>query len=184
MDSIRALTDRQLAAWKDNDQLVAGQIYLINPGPVPDVEISRVGDVPSPSEDELQSLWQRAADEAEKPGFEVDLSGHRGHLYPLKQDTRLQGFWLVFPVLSGEVNWAALTRESQRFSQELSALRQASHGLPPLTFRQLAEAFPDDEDSSPKETPALHWERSKSRVTVEVEDELSSCLMVDYLPIF
>lgn len=183
MDSIRDLTDRQLATWKDNAQLSAAQLYLISQAHSLDVEVSKVGDCPTLTETELKALLQRAADDEERPGFEVDLRGRRGHVYPLKQDAMLQGVWLIFPI-GLDVDWAGLTRESQRFSQDLFALRQAGMGNPP-TFRQLVEAFPDYEESPPQEAaPPLHWERSQSRVVVAVEDELSACLLVDNLPIF
>lgn len=183
MDSIRALTDQQLASWRSSQTLADAHLYLFDQAGSREVEVSKLGDYPSLSEDELKALLERAAQEQERPGFEVDLSGRRGHVYPLKQDTVLQGIWLVFPDLSREVDWAGLTRDSQRFSQELFAIRQSGPSAPP-TFRQLVEAFPDEEDAPQPETPALHWERSQSRVVVEVEDELSACLLVDYLPIF
>jgi hypothetical protein len=183
MDLIRALTDRQLAAWREDSQLAAAQLYLISRTHSLDVEVSKVGTCPTLSKDELKALLQRAASEDERPGFEVDFAGQRGHVYPLRQDSMLQGVWLIFPVHT-DIDWAEWTRESLRFSQELFALRQAGLGNPP-TFRQLVEAFPFFEDShEPEPAPPLHWERSQSRVMVAVEDELSTCLMVDHLPIF
>jgi hypothetical protein len=182
LDSIRALTDRQLAAWKSDPKLAAAQLYLISRADSLDVEVSRIGDSPTLSKDEVKALLTRAALE-ERPGFEVDLAGRRGYAYPLRQDTMLQGVWLIFPVDS-QVDWAGWTRESLRFSQELFALREAGLGNPP-TFRQLVEAFPAFEETAHSEpAPPLHWERSQSRVTLPVEDELSACLLVDHLPIF
>lgn len=183
MDSIRALIDRQLAAWKNDPVMSAAQLYLVSSDHSLDVEVSKVGDCPALSKDGLKSVLARAADDEERPGFEVDCESRRGYVYPLRQDGMLQGVWVVFPSAS-EVDWSELTRDSLRFSQELFALRQASLGKPP-TFRQLVEAFPDfTEGEEPDPAPPLHWERSRSRVTVTVEDDLSGCLMVDHLPIF
>lgn len=183
MDSIRALIDRQLAAWKNDPAVTAAHIYLVSQVHSLDVEVSKIGDCPALSKDELRALLARAANDEERPGFEFDCAGWRGYVYPLRQDGMLQGVWVLFP-REEDVDWSELTRDSLRFSQDLFALRHAGLGNPP-TFRQLVEAFPDYvESAQPEQAPPLHWERSKSRVTVAVEDELSSCLMVDHLPIF
>lgn len=181
MDSIRALTDRQLKTWQQNPQLAGAQLFLVS-SHLLDVEVSKVGDCPTPSKSELAAILQRAAGEHERPGFEVEVSGYRAHAYPLKQESLLQGLWLLFPA-GPVVDWSALTRDSQRFSQELFALRQSGLGNPP-TFRELVSSIPEHEESAQSTAPALHWERSRSRVTMTVEDELSNCLMVDLLPIF
>ena len=183
MDSIRALIDRQLASWKGDSKLASAQIYLISREHSLDVEVSKIGDCPAFPKDELKTLLTRATDRDEKPGFEVNFGSWRGYVYPLSQDEMLQGVWVLFP--SGlDIDWFGLKRDSLRFSEDLFALRQAGLGNPP-TFRELVEAFPDYVESpEPDQSPPLHWERSKTRVVVAVEDELSACLMVDHLPIF
>lgn len=182
-DLIRLLLEQQLAAWADDPQIAAGQLYLISRAHSLDVEVNKTGEPPALSKDDLKELLARAASEDVRPGFEVNVAGYRGHAYPLKQDTMLQGVWVLFPS-STQVDWADWTRGSLRFSQQLFTLRQAGLGNPP-TFRQLVETFPDPEPAqNGTDAPPLHWERSQSRVVMAMEDDLSSGLLVDHLPLF
>lgn len=180
-EPLRPLIERLLASWRQDPSLQTGLLFLLSPQSPEDVEVSQVGDGPLPSEHELNSLFQRA--QREQPGFEVRLHQRTGFVYPLRQDEMLQGIWILFP--SGQTtDWSAWNRQCQRFSHELFTLRQASLGDPP-TFNQLVQAFPaEDAPGGPLGPPALHWERSRSRVDLPLESELSSCLLVDYLPIF
>jgi hypothetical protein len=181
-DPIRVLLDRQLAAWKGDPEVAAGHLYLISRTHSLDVEVSKVGDSPGLSEEQLKTLLRRAAGD-ERAGFEMSVGHLRGYVYPLKQDAMLQGAWLLFPA-GQATDWAGWKRDAQRFSEELFTLRQASLGNPP-TFRQLVESFPAYEEAVEEPAaPSLHWERSQSRVVMTVEDELSDGLMVDHLPIF
>lgn len=184
MDPIRPLLDRLVETWKGDAGLAAGQLYLINRLTPLDVEATTVGDHPALPPAELEVLLERAADPSERPGFEVQAGSLRGYLYPITGDGLLVGIWLMFPAGS-DVDWAHWTRESARFSQQLSSLRTSPSQEPP-TFHQLAEAFPDEPPTSSSEgpTPALHWEHSQSRVDVALRDDLSQALIVDSLPIF
>ncbi len=181
-DPIRSLLDWQLDAWSQDLQMAAGHLYLISRTHSLDVEVHKTGEVPPLSKDDLKDLLQRAADDQERPGFEISAGGQRGYVYPLKQDSMLQGVWVLFP-RGPQVDWASWKRSALNFSQRLFELRQAGLGNPP-TFRQLVETFPEPETNGPSSTPSLHWERSQSRVVMAVEDDLSSGLLVDHLPIF
>lgn len=184
-DPIRLLLDRQLETWRGDSHLSAGHLYLISRNNSMDVEVSRVGDSPPLSESEVKNLLGRAAGD-ERPGFEVRLGTRLAYVYPLKSEGVLQGMWLMFPA-PGAVDWASWTRESQQFSDQLFLLGQTGMAHPP-TFRQLVQAIPEFEESvefsGQENAPPLHWERSKSRVDVPIEDELGGQLMVDHLPIF
>lgn len=183
-DPIRSLLLRQLDAWSRDPHLGAGHLYLVSRANSLDVEVHKTGELASLGKDELKELLGRALTEDERPGFEIVLSsGQRGHVYPLRQDSVLQGLWVLVP-RGSEVDWAGWTRSSLRFSEDLFALRQAGLGNPP-TFRQLVETFPEpDLISGSAATPPLHWERSQSRVAVATDDDLSSGLLVDHLPLF
>lgn len=181
IDPIRALIEHQLQLWNDDPEVRAAQLYLKPPLSQQEPESSRIGDGPTLSETELESLFQRAADTDEKPGFEANFSGQRGHVYPLLHGAILQGAWLLFPA-GHVVDWAKWKRDSFRFSQELFALSHPTSSEPP-TFSELAVAFPDEQESA-KPSSDLHWEQSRARVEMTVEDELSHSLLVDHLPIF
>lgn len=183
-DPVRNLLDRQLILWKKDPHLVAAQLYLLGTSRSLDLQILSIGDIPLLEDDELASLLERSVGEPElEPGFEFEASDRTSLIYPLRQDSELQGLWVLFPGPE-EVDRLDWTREASRFSNELSALRQL--GLDsPLTFGELVEAIPSNDDSQHKEGPPTpHWESSLARVEVEIEDELSACLLVDHLPIF
>lgn len=179
---IHQLITKQVRAWKQDERLVSAQVYLLSRSHSVDVEVTKVGPQPTLATEELKSLLSKAAGE-KRPGFHWNVGGS-AYAYPLRQESMLQGLWLLYPSLSGEPSsLETWEKDAHRFSVELFSLRQASLGSPP-TFRQLVEAISDYEEDEPPPKTQLHWERSQARVTVAVEDELSASLMVDFLPIF
>ena len=165
--------------WEKDGELAGGLLVkLIDPKGL-EVEVRQAGKVPEFTVEEFRSKLLAAAESTE-PFWEEEPNGVA---YALRYSEEFLGFCILFPALDTfpPERWADRVTS---FSREVGLLLQTPMEEPP-SLHSLAEAIVErDEQGDSPSAQKLHWEHSRTRVDVPVQEELAVHLLLDHLPLF
>ena len=141
--------------------------------------VLQTGQVPELSEFELKSLLVKTS-EVSRVGWKVDDDTLD---YPIRHNDTFFGICLLFPGRSKGIDksWAesvvGLSKQIHLASLPKEDGESSLHSL----ARNILEHEPEKDELKAQR---LHWENSKTRVSVALNDKLVARLLVDDLPLF
>ena len=169
----------QLSKWEIDTDLAGAYVVTLIDRDSLEVEVRRTGSVPELSPEQIRSNLLAAA-ETTDTAWTCEPAGLG---YPLYFGPTLLGLCVLFP--GGDIH--PLSRWEQEvagLALQLGALRAIDQKEPP-SLEGLASEIPERSQHADSEAARkLHWEDSKARVTVPVEEELACHLILDHLPLF
>lgn len=167
-----------LQDWEKDAELAGGLLVnLIDPKGL-EIEVRQAGKAPELSVQDFRSILLAASESAE-PFWECKPNGVA---YTLRFGEDLLGFCILFPA-SGTHRPERWADRIASFSRELGLLLQSPKDVPP-SLHSLAEAIVERDGQSDSPAQKLHWEHSKARVDIPVQEELAVHLLLDHLPLF
>ena len=178
-NKVRSAVKEQLRYWSTDHELRGAYVISLVDIDSLEVEIRKTGRVTEFGPQEFRSAVMSAAERTDS-GWNCKPDGIG---YPIRFEGQLLGLCILFP--SGDIHpLSRWDKEVNNFSGILGPIKAIAAERPP-SLESLAEAIPEradaiDSDSSSK----LHWEQSKTRVDVPVQEELAKHLLLDYRPLF
>jgi len=175
----RSLANATLNKWDDDPHLAGSYVITLIDQDNLEVEIRKRGQVEILDRDQLRKNVLRAA-ETHNCGWDCIPSGYG---YPLRFKEELLGLCILFPEreVSPLDRWE---QEALTLAAKLGPVLSSNVTDPP-SLSTLVDAIPERSGPEVGEVPKkLHWEKSKTRVQVPVQQELADYLLTDFMPLF
>jgi hypothetical protein len=180
---VRECSRDLLDKW-ENDPNLAGAfiVTLVDPKSL-EVEVRQMGKVAKFSPRQFRNAMKVAGD-SDTWGWPC---APKGLGYPIKFEGTLVGICLLFTASGAPIS-SKWTGQVIDFAQKVGPLLLNKSTKPVPALKTLANVIPKKPDKSeekPKSSEKKpHWERSKTRVTAPVPEELAVYLLLDYRPLF
>jgi hypothetical protein len=174
----RQLVKSSLKKWEDDGDIAGAYIVTLIDQESLEVEVRKTGKVPGFSPDEFRTSLLTAA-ETTKCAWNCEPEGLG---YPIRSSGVLLGLCIVFP--SGDIHpLSKWEKDVAGLALQMGTLL-SPEGEDPPSLNSLADAIPERDDLAEEEPKKLHWETSKTRVQVPVQEELACHLILDHMPLF
>lgn len=180
IDPNREFANLLLANWRSDPDLAGGYLINLVDTDTLETEIREIGTVPEFSTNEIRSCLLSAAETIDC-GWAVEPAGLG---YPLRWGETLLGICVLFPSeeIPPQSHWEHAIRT---YCEQVGGDDEEDEDSNEPSLLGLAAAIPRrTEDAETSESNKLHWERSKARVEVPVNEELAKHLLLDHLPLF
>lgn len=181
---VRECSRDLLATWENDPDLSGAYVVtLIDPKTL-EVEVRQMGRVAKYSHGQFRNAL-KVANDSETMGWPC---APRGLGYPIKLDGQMVGVCILFPANGAPIHsrWTGQVRD---YSKKVGPLllnkskKKKKEAAPQL--QTLAQLVPKKETEDSHGKPGKpHWERSKTRVTAPVPEELAVHLLLDLRPLF